>query len=188
MPGDDFSPSVSVCALRRHVSPNTEDHSARRIAIGAFFVLVEIGLARSQSARGCGARLRGSFSRFIPADGLGVEEDHDLGAGGIGARYAEVEQPPFLSRMPGWIPAEMISDWPSGQFLTVCSRWVWVASGTSMGSRWRRLRAGRSPWCGGAIRTVLTVRSIMASSVLPSKVKRGLILRVIPSSSCSGRA
>ena len=99
-----------------------------------------------------------------------------------------LNRPLFLSRMPGWMPQEMTSVWPSGQFLTVCSRWVWVASGTSMDvSTAAPISRGAITLVRCNVRTVLTVRSILASTALPSKVNRGLSFRTIPSSSFSGR-
>ena len=50
----------------------------------------------------------------------------------VGAPKGVPNQPPFLSRIPGWMPPVTSKVWPSGQFLTVCSRWVIETSGTSI--------------------------------------------------------
>ena len=50
----------------------------------------------------------------------------------LGAPNGVPSQPPFLSRIPGWIPPVISKVWPSGQFLTVWSRCVIDTSGTSI--------------------------------------------------------
>src|SRR5262249_1759372 len=71
---------------------------------------------------------------------------------------------------------------------TVCSRWVWVESGTSMFvSAEPTSPRGAMTRVRWSARTMLTGRSILASTAFVSKGSRGLCLRWIPSSIFSAR-
>src|SRR5208283_4084269 len=61
----------------------------------------------------------------------------------VGAPNGVPSQPPFLSSIPGWMPPVISRVCPSGQFLTVWSRWSWKPRGRRSTSPAGPARGGR---------------------------------------------
>ena len=95
-----------------------------------------LGSARIESQKGAGARL-GSIARrgaFRRSGRLDVDEDEQLGAVGTVPGIRRFRNPLLFWRMPGWMPAEIKSVWPTCQSLIVWLSRVSTTSGTSIES------------------------------------------------------